>query len=79
MRRMNKLSPNMPTADKAVFVSRTKFPVLLRESLARRQPCCVLWLQYKKFSVLTKLRSTLKCEISIQEKAKITDNADAYR
>jgi len=38
-----------------------------------------LWLQYKKFSVLTKLRSTLKCETALQEKAKITDNADAYR
>ena len=37
------------------------------------------WLQYKKFSILTKLRSTLKCEIIVQEKAKTTDNADAYR
>ena len=37
------------------------------------------WLRYKKFSVLTKLRSTLKCEIIVQEKAKATDNADAYR
>ena len=36
-------------------------------------------LQYKKFLVLTKLRSTLKCEIVLQEKAKTTDNADAYR
>ena len=36
-------------------------------------------LRYKNFSVLTKLRSTLKCEIIVQEKAKATDNADAYR
>ena len=69
----------MPTSDKVVFVSRTKFPVLFAKSLARRQPCYVLWLQYKKFLILTKLQSTLKCEISIQEKTKITDNADAYR
>ena len=36
-------------------------------------------LRYKNFSVLTKLRSTLNCEIIVQEKAKTTDNADAYR
>ena len=36
-------------------------------------------LQYKKFSVLTKLRSTLASEKNVQEKAKAADNADAYR
>ncbi len=33
----------------------------------------------QKFSVLTKLRGALKFEIVLQEKAKTTDNADAYR
>ena len=56
-----------------------KIPCIIAKSLARRQPCFVLWLQYKKFSFLTKLRSTLNCETALQEKAKITDNADAYR
>ncbi len=37
------------------------------------------WLQYRKFSVLTKLRSTLKYKFRIQEKEKIPDNADAHR
>ena len=37
------------------------------------------WLQYKKFYVLTKLRSTLKYKFWIQEKAKLPDNAGAYR
>ena len=36
-------------------------------------------LQYKQFLVLTKLRSTLKYKFWIQEKAKLLDNADAYR
>ena len=37
-----------------------KIPRIFAKSLARRQPCCVLWLQYKKFCYPTKLRSTLK-------------------
>ena len=56
-----------------------KIPCIFAKSLARRQPCCVLWLQYKKFSYLTKLRSTLKWKFWVQEKAKPSDNANAYR
>ena len=38
----------------------SKIPCVFAQSLARRQPCYILWLQHRKFYALTKPQSALK-------------------
>ena len=63
----------------SICISGKNSPYYCQKSSQGVSLASFLWLQYKKFCVPTKLRSTLKYKFWMQEKANPHDNADAYR